>query len=133
MFNREALNCPPPRQESFVDRVYRVCKILRCYDTKAVRGIIRLFSLSERDEVSKKLLKRRGKSPEEIRDAMSRAEDGEELYVIVGDFADDPRNPEDADHRLNRDGYITIVPHNINCTDYQECKRLEDIGLNINY
>ena len=53
---------PPPRQESFVDRVYRVCKILRCYDTKAVRGIIRLFSLSERDEVSKKLLKRRGKS-----------------------------------------------------------------------
>ena len=78
-------------------------------------------------------LKRRGKSPEEIRDAMSRAEDGEELYVIVGDFEDDPRNPEDADHRLNRDGYITVVPHNINCTDYQECKRLEDIGLNINY
>ncbi len=53
---------PPPRQESFVDRVYRVCKILRCYDTKAVRGIIRLFSPSEREEVSKKLLKRRGKS-----------------------------------------------------------------------
>ena len=53
---------PPPRQESFVDRVYRVCKILRCYDTKAVRGIIKLFSPSEREEVSKKLLKRRGKS-----------------------------------------------------------------------
>ena len=51
-------------------------------------------------------------------------EEGEELYMMVGDFEDDQRNPEYADHRLLEDGYISIVAHNIDCTDYEETERL---------
>ncbi len=45
-------------------------------------------------------------------------EEGEDLYMMVGDFEDDPRNPKNADHLLVKDGYISIVAHNIDCTDY---------------
>lgn len=51
-------------------------------------------------------------------------EEGEDLYMMVGDFEDDPRNPENADHRLVADGYISVVAHNLDCTDYEETERL---------
>lgn len=51
-------------------------------------------------------------------------EDGEDLYMMVGDFEDDDRNPSDADHRLLEEGYISVVAHNIDCTDYEETSRL---------
>jgi 5'-nucleotidase len=51
-------------------------------------------------------------------------EEGEDLYMMVGDFEDDPRNAENADHRLVADGYISVVAHNIDCTDYTETERL---------
>ena len=51
-------------------------------------------------------------------------EDGEELYMMVGEFEDDERNTPEADHRLLEDGYISIVAHNIDCTDYNETSRL---------
>ena len=54
-------------------------------------------------------------------------EEGEELYMMVGDFEDDPRNQDNADHRLLEDGYISVVAHNIDCTDYEGYKRLSDI------
>ena len=54
-------------------------------------------------------------------------EDGEDLYMMVGEFTDDDRNPENADHRLVADGYISVVAHNIDCTDYQELERLDKI------
>ena len=54
-------------------------------------------------------------------------EEGEELYMMVGDFMDDERNPENADHRLVENGYISIVAHNIDCTDYEEAERLKNI------
>ena len=54
-------------------------------------------------------------------------EEGEDLYMMVGDFEDDSRNRSDADHRLLEEGYISVVAHNIDCTDYQECARLKDI------
>ncbi len=56
-------------------------------------------------------------------------EEGEDLYMMVGDFLDDSRNPEDADHLLVRNGYISVVAHNVDCTDYQEVARLK--GKNI--
>ena len=56
-------------------------------------------------------------------------EEGEDLYMMVGDFLDDPRNPENADHRLVSEGYISVVAHNLDCTDYQETERLESILL----
>ena len=60
-------------------------------------------------------------------------EEGEKLYVITGEFQDDDRNPADADHRYNHNGYITVVPHNINCTDSDECSRLRENGLDKNF
>ena len=54
-------------------------------------------------------------------------EEGEDLYMMVGDFEDDPRNTDDADHRIVADGYISITAHNIDCTDYQELERLRKI------
>ncbi len=51
-------------------------------------------------------------------------EEGEDLYMMVGDFEDDPRNADNADHLLVADGYISVVAHNINCTDYEETERL---------
>ena len=57
-------------------------------------------------------------------------EEGEDLYMMVGDFEDDPRNPADADHRLIDDGYISIVAHNIDCTDYEETQRLMSVFCN---
>lgn len=54
-------------------------------------------------------------------------EEGEDLYMMVGEFMDDPRNPDNADHRLVADGYISIVAHNIDCTDYEETERLKKI------
>ena len=54
-------------------------------------------------------------------------EEGEELYMMVGEFVDDPRNSDDADHRIVADGYISIVAHNVDCTDYEEVGRLKKI------
>ena len=54
-------------------------------------------------------------------------EEGEELYMMVGDFKDDPRNTPEADHLLVKEGYISIVAHNVDCTDYAECSRLKKI------
>ena len=51
-------------------------------------------------------------------------EEGEDLYMRVGDFLDDPRNNSEADHRLVQKGYISVVAHNLDCTDYEETKRL---------
>lgn len=51
-------------------------------------------------------------------------EEGEDLYMMVGEFLDDPANPGDADHLLVADGYISVVAHNVDCTDYQELERL---------
>lgn len=54
-------------------------------------------------------------------------EEGEDLYMMVGEFVDDPHNPSDADHRLVDEGYISVVAHNIDCTDCQETEKLNRI------
>ena len=54
-------------------------------------------------------------------------EEGEELYMMVGDFENDSRNTPEADHLLVSEGYISITAHNIDCTDYEETERLKDI------
>ena len=54
-------------------------------------------------------------------------EEGEDLYMMVGDFENDPRNTPEADHLLVADGYISVVAHNIDCTDYEETEHLKKI------
>ena len=57
-------------------------------------------------------------------------EEGEDLYMMVGDFEDDPRNTAEADHLLVQNGYVSIVAHNVDCTDYEETSRLSSIFNN---
>ena len=54
-------------------------------------------------------------------------EEGEDLYMMVGDFEDDATNTPEADHLLVAEGYISVVAHNIDCTDYAETDRLNTI------
>lgn len=54
-------------------------------------------------------------------------EEGEDLYMMVGEFEEDPRNTPGADHQLVADGYISVVAHNIDCTDYAETDRLNTV------
>lgn len=54
-------------------------------------------------------------------------EEGEDLYMMVGEFEDDPRNTAEADHHIVNDGFISIVAHNVDCTDYEELERLKTI------
>lgn len=51
-------------------------------------------------------------------------EEGEDLYMMVGDFEDDPSNTPEADHHLMAEGFISVVAHNIDCTDYEETKQM---------
>lgn len=60
-------------------------------------------------------------------------EDGEDLYMMVGEFVDDPRNSSNADHLLVSEGYISVVAHNVDCTDYEEVKRLESKGFDTDF
>lgn len=57
-------------------------------------------------------------------------EEGEQVYMMVGDVMDDPRNTALSDHHMVNDGYISLVAHNLDTTDYKEIKRLEDLGFN---
>ena len=56
-------------------------------------------------------------------------EEGESVYMMVGDIVDDPRNVADADHRAVADGFVSIVAHNLDMTDYIEKSRLESLGF----
>lgn len=60
-------------------------------------------------------------------------EEGETLYYMAGHFIDDSCNVEGADHRYVKAGYISIVRHNVDNTDYQDIQRLKDAGLNMDF
>ena len=57
-------------------------------------------------------------------------EEGEDLYMMVGELADDPRNTPDADHLLIANGYISVVAHNIDCTDYEVLDEMKAGDIN---
>ena len=57
-------------------------------------------------------------------------EPGEKLYMMVGQYVDDPRNRPGADHHYVEDGYIAVQSSNLDRTDYVENERLRAIGLN---
>ena len=52
---------------------------------------------------------------------------GFNYYWMTGEFYNlEPEN-EKSDYNVVEDGYVSIVPHTIDSTDYQELKRLESI------
>lgn len=75
-------------------------------------------------------LERTGKKPsDEALEYLRNLEEGEEVYVMAGDFTSDEGNRYPADHLLLEEGYITITPHNIDNSDHAEKDRLCDITL----
>lgn len=56
-------------------------------------------------------------------------EAGEEMYMMRGEFIDNGDNGSDADHLLVKEGYISIVAHRVDGTDYDEIARLCTLGL----
>lgn len=56
-------------------------------------------------------------------------EEGEELYYMAGHFIDDSPNDDGADNLTMHDGYVTIVKHNADNTDYGSIDRLKESGL----
>ena len=57
-------------------------------------------------------------------------EEGEELYMMVGELWNDPRNTEEADHLLIKNGYISVVAHNVDCTDYEQLDKIRSSSIN---
>lgn len=53
-------------------------------------------------------------------------EEGEELYMMVGEFIDDASGDAEADHKLVEKGYISVVAHNVDNTDYAEVERISN-------
>lgn len=60
-------------------------------------------------------------------------EEGETVYVMVGDIVDNTNNVEPADHHYLKCGYITVVAARIDSTDYSESGRLRVLGFDVNY
>ena len=50
-------------------------------------------------------------------------------WVMQGDYMDNPNNHHSADHRLLADGYISIVAHQLDSTDYRETERMKELGF----
>lgn len=55
------------------------------------------------------------------------AEDGEVFYMMAGEVLADPGNTEFTDNYANEHGYISITPHSIDNTDYDEFRRLQSV------
>lgn len=51
----------------------------------------------------------------------------EKMYKLVGNFSSDTDNSADADHLLTDNGYVSIVPHTIDSTDYEQLKILSEV------
>lgn len=49
------------------------------------------------------------------------------MYKLVGNFSSDTDNSADADHLLTDNGYVSIVPHTIDSTDYEQLKILSEV------
>ena len=80
------------------------------------------------------IYKKYGIKPEDLGQSSSpKLESGEKLYMMVGVFLDDERNDSRADHWIMNDGYISIVPDNLDSTDYEEVERLGKTGFDIDF
>ena len=51
------------------------------------------------------------------------------MYKLVGNFCSDADNSADADHLLTDNGYVSIVPHTIDSTDYEQLRILSEVAF----
>ena len=87
--------------------------------------------IKEFNEWNPEIFKRFGITPESVGLSPNPVlEEGEKMFMMVGQYVDDDENQPDADNRLLEEGFITITADNLDKTDYVENKRLIDIGFN---
>ena len=65
-------------------------------------------------------------------DGIVRADDGEQVFMMVGEYVDDENTPG-ADHHLMQEGYVTLVAHNLYTTDWEETGRLSGLGVECDF
>lgn len=70
------------------------------------------------------LYRKRGYTAEMFGISLPQKEEGEKYYMMIGTYVDDEANLPGADHRLVKDGYISITAHNIITTDPEETPSL---------
>ena len=76
------------------------------------------------------LLHRFGISPETFGEGPKvELEQGEKLFMMVGEYVDAPENPARADHHLMENGYISITSHQFDNTDAREFRRMLENGI----
>lgn len=54
-------------------------------------------------------------------------EDGSTYYLMAGHFENHEKDSSLGDHMKVKEGYISVVPHRIDTTDYVEMERMRDI------
>ena len=54
-------------------------------------------------------------------------EDGGTYYLMAGHFENHEKDSSLGDHMKVKDGYISVVPHRIDTTDYQEMERMRKV------
>lgn len=87
--------------------------------------------IKEFTEWAPELFRRFGITPEAFgRSTEVELEEGEKLYMMVGEYVDDPRNTEGADHRYMEQGFIAVTPQQVDQTHYPEKERLIRLGFN---
>ena len=76
----------------------------------------------------KETIQKYGKTiSDEDRAYFAAAEEGEEFYVMAGEFTDNGDSIAPADHLYLEEGYITVTPENIDNTDLREKMELGKI------
>lgn len=61
-----------------------------------------------------------------------KGEEGEEIFLMTGHFVDDDNVPG-ADHHLLKEGFISVVEHNFDNTDYAAVDALKAAGIEIDF
>lgn len=89
----------------------------------------------EFQEWNPELYRKYGITPEMLGQSSERKalEDGEKLYMMTGDFLDDDRNDDFADHRIMEQNYIAVVPEQLDATDYGELARMRTLGFDTDF
>lgn len=53
------------------------------------------------------------------------AEEGEKMFMMIGQYEDAPDNPPTADHHLMENGYVAVAASKVDRTDPEETERLK--------
>lgn len=68
-----------------------------------------------------------------LKEEESEPEEGESMYFMVGSFVDESTGDPEADHRLMKEGYISVTIHNFDNTDRDTSAALKASGFDTDF